>query len=321
MAEQDFAFTPKSNRSSRSKLPKAKRKRSRNINIQPYLYLLPALITIGLWIYKPLIETFQLSFYQWNLIPTSPRTYVGLQNYERILTLPEMRQAIRNTVIYILGLLPLSIGIPLIVAIFTDSLSNRWRTLYRTLIFVPMIMAPVVVSIIWRWIIHPTQGVVNVLLQDWFGIDPINFLRDGNLPITTIILITSWQLIGFSTLIFSAAVSNINRDYLEAAAIAGASYWQSIRSIILPLLSPTILFMTTLSILLSSQWTFAYINVLTQGGPINATTNVYYILWEFGFRSFAVGWSSAAAMILFVSFGILAAILLSLTRRLSFYDS
>ena len=87
------------------------------------------------------------------------------------------------------------------------------------------------------------------------------------------------------------------------------------------MLSPTILFMATLSILLASQWTFAYVNVLTQGGPLGATTNVYYILWEFGFRSFAIGWSSAAAIIMFVGFGVLAAILLSLTRRFSFYDN
>lgn len=289
--------------------------------LQPYLYLLPALLTIGIWIYRPLVETFQLSFYQWNLIPTSPKTYVGMENYERILTLPEMEQALINTVIYIVGLWPLAIALPVVTAIFTNSIAARWRNIYRALIFVPMIMAPVVVSIIWRWILHPTQGVLNEQLNNWLGIEPINFLRDGNLPIMTIIFITSWQLVGFSTLIFSAAIANINRDYLEAAAIDGAGYWQSVRYITLPLLSPTILFMTTLSILLTAQWTFAYINVLTQGGPLGATTNVYYILWEFGFRSFSIGWSSAAAIIMFIGFGILAAVLLGLTRRYSFYDN
>lgn len=289
--------------------------------LQPYLYLLPALLTIALWIYKPLVETFQLSFFEWNLLPTAPKTYVGMDNYERILTLPEMERALGNTVIYILGVLPLSVVLPLIVAIFTDTISRRWRSIYRTLIFVPMIMAPVVVSIIWRWILHPTQGVLNVQLHHWFDLEPINFLRDGGLPVATIIFITGWKLVGFSTLIFSAAISNVNRDYLEAAAIDGASYWQSVRFIVLPLLSPTILFMTTLSVLLASQWTFAYINVLTQGGPLGATTNVYYILWEFGFRSFSVGWSSAAAMIMFVVFGGLAAMLLGLSRRFSFYDN
>lgn len=309
------ASTTRSRRIGRIALPAWTR------HLQPYLYLLPAILTIGLWIYKPLIETFQLSFYQWNLIPTSPKTYMGLENYQRILTLPEMSQALGNTLIYIVGMLPLSIVLPVIVAIFTDNISPRWRNMYRTMIFIPMIMAPVVVSIVWRWILHPSQGVLNVQLDNCLGTDPINFLRDGSLPILTIIFITGWKLIGFSTLIFSAAISNINKDYLEAAAIDGAGYWQSVRYIILPLLSPTILFMTTLSILLSSQWTFAYINVLTQGGPIGATTNVYYILWEFGFRSFSIGWSSAAAMILFVGFGIMAAALLGLTRRFSFYDS
>jgi multiple sugar transport system permease protein len=89
----------------------------------------------------------------------------------------------------------------------------------------------------------------------------------------------------------------------------------------LPLLSPTILFMVMLSILLVSQWTFAYINVLTQGGPLGATTNIYYILYIYGFRTFSVGWSSAAAVILFIGFGALAAVLLKLIDRYSFYDS
>lgn len=289
--------------------------------LQPYLYLLPALLTIGIWIYKPLVQTLHLSFYQWNLLPTSPKTFVGWENYERIISLPEMQQAVNNSIIYTVGLLPLSVILPLVVALLTDNISKRWRNLYRMLIFIPMIMAPVVVSVIWNWILHPTDGVLNVQLGQWLGLEPINFLRDGSLPILTIIFITGWKLFGFSTLIIASAIANINRDYIEAAAIDGAGYWQTVRYVILPLLSPTVLFMTTLSILLASQWTFAYVNVLTQGGPLGKTTNIYYILWEFGFRSFSVGWSSAAAISMFVGFGILAAMLLSLTRRFSFYDN
>jgi multiple sugar transport system permease protein len=185
-----------------------------------------------------------------------------------------------------------------------------------------MIMAPVVVSVIWRWMLHPTNGLVNVGLQNVFGFDPISFFRNTDVAIWTIIFITGWKLIGFSTLIFAAAIANVDRSYLEAAQLDGASRWRVVvRHVILPIISPTVLFMTMLSILLSAQWSFAYINVLTQGGPRHATTNVYYVLWEYGFGTFAVGWSAAAAVILFVSFGLIAWACLAAIRRFSFYDS
>ena len=111
------------------------------------------------------------------------------------------------------------------------------------------------------------------------------------------------------------------RKLLEAAQLDGANRWQSITRITLPLISPTLLFMALLSVLLSAQWSFAYINVLTQGGPRGATTNLYYLLWQYGFGTFAVGWSSAAGVILFVAFGLLAWVGLALIRRYSFYDA
>jgi multiple sugar transport system permease protein len=290
--------------------------------VEPYLYLIPAVITVLVWVYRPLAQTLELSFYQWNLIPTSPRTWVGLENYIRVFTLPEMQRAVVNTLIYMVGILPLSVILPMTIAILTDNIHGRARNLYRALIFTPMIMAPVVISIIWRWILHPTNGVVNNTLDNLFNLDErIRFFTDGNLAIGTIIFITGWQLIGFSTLIFSAALANINKEYLEAAAIDGAGRWQTVRYIILPLLSPTILFMSMLTILLASQWTFAHINVLTQGGPLSATTNIYYLLWNYGFQSFAVGWSSAAAMVFFVGFGLIALVSLRLSNRLAFYDN
>lgn len=289
--------------------------------LEPYLYVLPAVIAIVFWIYRPLAQTFELSFYEWNLLPTAPKVWVGLQNYSRIFSLPDMGVALRNTFVYMLGLLPLSVLLPMAIAIVTDNIGKRARTIYRALVFLPMMMAPVVVAVIWRWILHPTNGIVNLVLEGLFSLEPVRFFSDGNLAIWAIIFITGWKLTGLSTLVFSAALTNISREYLEAASIDGASRWQIVRYILIPLLSPTILFMTMLSLLLASQWTFAYINVLTQGGPLGSTTNIYYLLWNYGFQSFAIGWSSAAAMLMFVGFGVLALVFLRLSSRLAFYDN
>jgi multiple sugar transport system permease protein len=289
--------------------------------LQPYLYLLPALLSIGLWIYRPLVETLRLSFFQWNLIPTTPRVAVGWDNYHQVLTLPEMGQALRNTLWYVAGMIPFSILLPLAIALLIADLSGRSRGYYRAIIFLPVLMAPVVVAIVWQWILHPTQGVLNEYLGQGLHAGPVNFLRSGRAALLTIIGITGWKQIGFSVLLFSAGITNISRDYIDAASVDGASRLQIVRDITLPLLSPTIMFMLLLTVLLSAQWTFPLINVLTQGGPLGATTNVYYLLWEFGFRNFNVGFSSAAAVIFFVGFGLLALLCTRVIDRFSFYDA
>ena len=154
-----------------------------------------------------------------------------------------------------------------------------------------------------------------------FGLGPVAFLSDPRLAIWSIIGITGWKLIGFATLIASAANARINPSLIEAARMDGASGWAIVRHIRLPLLSSTALLLVTMSILLGAQWTFSYINVLTDGGPLGATTNIYYLLWDFGFSSLSVGWSSASAVLLFIGFALLALGLLWLTERVSLHDA
>lgn len=298
----------------------APRRRSAAAGLSPWLYLAPVAITLVLWIYWPLVDAFRLGFYQWNMLPTSPQTFVGWENYQRIFALPKFWQALRNTGIYVLGLLPLAVLIPLALAIYTHDLPARWRNIYRAIIFVPMIIAPVVAAAVWRWLLDPGYGMVNQAIA-WFGAGPIKYLSDPKIAIWTIIVITGWKLIGFSTLILSAANANINPALIEAARMDGASKWDIIRDIRLPLLSSSVLFLVMMTILLGAQWSFSYINVLTGGGPLGATTNIYYLLWDFGFSTMSVGWGSAAAVILFLGFGALAFILFRLIDRYSFHDN
>jgi multiple sugar transport system permease protein len=315
--------SPRLNRAASVSMPGLRRPRFRlNLErVQPYLYLLPALALVILWVYRPLVEIFNLSFHQWNLLPTSPKIPVGWANYQQVLGLPEIQRALGNTLLYTVGLLPFSLVIPVVIAIFTYGLRGRVSGAYRAVIFTPVIIAPVVVTVLWRWILHPYSGVVNVGLQNLFGIRPINFLGDPNLMIPAIVFITGWGLIGFCTLIFASALTNISHDYLEAAAIDGATYGQTIRYIMLPLLSPSILFVTLLTVLFSSQWTFTHINVLTATGYRGTVSNIYTVLYDFGFKSFNIGVSSASAVLMFIGFGAVAVLFLWLQNRFSFYDS
>lgn len=286
----------------------------------PWLYLAPAVLTLAIWIYWPLVDAFRLSFYEWNMLPTTPQTFVGWQNYVHIFALPKFWQALGNTVIYVAGLLPMAVFIPLAIAIYTHDLPERSRNIYRAIIFVPMIIAPVVAAAVWRWLLDPGHGIINETIT-LFGFRAIRFLQDPKIAIWTIIVITGWKLIGFSTLILSAANANINPSLVEAARMDGASRWEIIRDIRLPLLRSTVLFLVLMTILLGAQWSFSFIHVLTGGGPLGATTNIFYILWDFGFSSLSVGWSSAAAVILFLGFGVLAFVLFRLIDRYSFHDN
>ena len=298
--------------------PRVRHRRFRGLT--PWLYLLPALAAFFVWVYEPLGRAAWLSFFEWNMLPDTPIKFVGWTNYARILTLPKLWQALGNTVIYMLGLLPMSVVIPFAIAIHTQDMSSRWRNLYRALIFVPMIVAPVVAAAVWRWLLDPDHGLVNRGLTA-IGLEPLHFLANPRLAIWTIIFITGWKLIGFSTLIAAAANANINPQLIEAARIDGGRRWEIIRDVRLPLLLPTALFLVTMTLLLGAQWSFSYINVLTDGGPLGSTTNIYYLLWDFGFSSLSVGWSSAAAVLLFAGFAGLAFILFRLTDRFSFHDS
>ena len=275
--------------------------------LAPALFLAPAFVSLGVWIYWPLIEAFRLSFHEWNLLPTSDPVFVGLENYRNLLALPEIWIAAWNTVVYTVGLLPLTVGLPLLLALVTREAVGRAGVVYRAIIFVPMMIAPVVVAVIWRWLLAPDHGIVNKMLVG-LGAPSVRFLQDADIAIWTIIFITGWKLMGFSTLLFAAAMTNIDRALIEAARIDGASERQIAWRIVIPLVRPTTVFLAVLTVLHGAQWSFVYINVLTQGGPRNSTTNLYYLLWEYGFSTFAIGWSTAAGMLLFAAFSVFAVI-------------
>lgn len=289
--------------------------------LAPYFYLIPAVLAVAIWVYRPLLETVDLSFYNWNLLPTKPKLWVGLANYGRVLATPELRIALQNTALYIVGLLPFSVVAPLALAIVVNDITGRARGIYRAIIFLPVLMAPVVVAVIWRWMLHPTQGVLTQPIAALLDRPSIDWFREPLLALPAILAITGWKLLGFSFLIFSAGLAGISREYYEAAHLDGASRWNTIRHITLPLLTPTITFMVMMTVLLASQWVFPIINVLTKGGPLDATTNIYYLLYQFGFRSFDVGWSSAAAVMFFAVFALLAWLMVRFVDRFSFYDS
>lgn len=288
----------------------------------PWVFMGPAFLFLGFWFFRPFIQNFFYSFVEWNLLPTSKPVAVGLRNYQFLFTLPDFAISLRNTLWYILGMIPFSIAIPILLAIATEGLPKHPRNLYRALFFVPMVIPPVTVASIWKWLFHPTNGFINESLA-WMGLikEPINFLGDARFAMVSIIFIAGWKMIGFSTIMFSAALTSIDTSYYEAASLDGSSRLRQTLTITLPLISPTMLFMFMVSLLFTAQWTFAYINMLTQGGPSGATTNVYYLMYVYGLKNFNIGMSSAAALAFFAIFGVVALALTYVNKRLAFHDN
>lgn len=297
-------------------------RRLKGFLITPYLFLLPALVPLAFWVYKPLFQTVGLSFYKWSMVPGTEPIFVGIHNFSHLFSNEQFLPAFLNTLIYIVGMLPFSIILPLLIAVWTNDLKGHVKQVYRTLFFLPMVMAPVATSVIFQWLLNPGNGLINaVLLRTHITSQQIAFLNDPHFARLAIILISGWKMIGFSVLLFSAALSAIDSQYIEAAQLDGASRFRRFWDFTLPFLSPTIMFVLTLSVLFTSQSTYAYIDVLTQGGPFSTTTNAYYLMYQFGFSNMNVGLGAAAGIIFMVIFGVIAIVLQALSKRLSFYDN
>lgn len=281
----------------------------------PYLFLAPSLALLVIWTYRPLVQTAQLSFYSWNLLPTQPMTPAGLANYERLFQLPAVGDAVVRTVAVIAGLLPFTIVLPVVVGLLSQRVRGRSRAVYQALVFVPFLVPPVASATVWEWLLDPSGGIVNRVLGTH-----VNWLHDRTWALPTIIVMTGWYLMGFAVLVVAAGLSNINPAYTEAAMIDGASRGQITRWISLPLLSPTLVFLVLMTMLLSAQWTFPLIDTITQGGPSGATTTVYYLLWTYGFQSFDAGLATAAGVLLFVVFGVVATGLVLLGEKITVHD-
>jgi len=282
----------------------------------PYAYVAPALAMVVIWTYRPLVGTAQLSLYSWNLLPTAPATPVGLDNYRRLLELPDLGHAVGRTFLVIVGLLPFTLLVPVVVGLLTRRVRGRARTVYQAMIFAPFLVAPVAAASVWLWLLDLHQGVVNRAL----GLS-VNWFNDPHLALWAVILMTGWSLLGFAVLVVAAGLAGINPDYAQAAALDGARRGQITRWVTLPLLSPTLVFLLLMTVLLSGQLTFPLINTVTQGGPLNATTTIYYLLWDYGFRDFNAGLASAAGILFFLGFTVLAAGLVWLSEKVTFHDN
>lgn len=268
--------------------------------VTPYLLIAPLLILIGVFIYWPLIYSLYLSFFDWNFVRPD-KTFVGFDNYTRLPGDPRFKRALNGTWIYIVVLVPIQVFLPLGLALLLWPIRKaKTQNAYRIMLFSPTVIAYSVGAVMWLWIFNPLQGFLNKVLME-FGAERINWLSDRDTAIWAVIMVATWKTLGFHLLLYMAALEAVPNDYVEAASLDGASSWQVMRSIRFPLITPTFFFILVTTVISVNDDVFGAINVLTDGGPFESTTNIIYYLYQQGFKYFQIGAASAVSIIVFLA--------------------
>jgi multiple sugar transport system permease protein len=276
----------------------------------------PALAVIALFFVVPVLAALGLSLTDFDIYALADRgnlRFVGLGNYAELLANPLFWKALGNTFYFVLVGVPLSILASLTAALLLQSRLARFKPFFRTAFFAPVVTTVVAVAVIWRYLFHTRYGLVNWAL-DGLGIDPVDWLGDPQWAMPTIILFAVWKNFGYNMIIFIAGLQAIPDDLYEAARIDGAGPWAQLRHVTLPLLGPVLLLVGILTMAGYFQL-FAEPYVMTQGGPLESTVSVLYLMYEQGFKWWNLGNASAVAFILFVLMASITSGLLWLARR------
>jgi multiple sugar transport system permease protein len=302
----------------------ARRKRSRDPlaaedAVAGWLFVLPALVIFGTFIFWPIIQIFWLSFHEWSVI-TPEKPFVGLDNYAELLRNDDFHIALRNTLWFSLGVVPTQTALGLILAVLANR-KIRGKAFFRTAFYFPSISSSVVISIIFLWL-YSQRGLINFFLQKlgfptpqppWLsnpkgviemalggvGIDNVSpWLAGPSVALLSIMMMNIWTTMGTMMVVFLAGLQDIPGDVYEAAALDGATRRQQFFQITVPLLRPVVFFVLTLGFIGTFQ-VFDQIFVMTSGGPAKSTITLGYLIYMEGFGNFAMGYASSIAIVLF----------------------
>jgi multiple sugar transport system permease protein len=283
------------------------------------LFMAPALAAIVVFFFLPVLAAFVLSFTDFDLYalgdPSTTR-FVGPANYLALLQDPLFWKALGNTFTFVLVGGPLTLVVSLGAALLVNARRLRFPGLFRTVFFAPVVTTLVAVALVWRYLYHTRYGFLNLLLGQ-VGIDPIDWLGDPRWAMPAIILLAVWKNFGYNMIIFVAGLQNVPQELYEAAEIDGAGAWDRFRLVTLPQLAPTFLFVGIITMIGYFQL-FAEPYVMTQGGPLQSTVSIVYLMYEEGFKWWNLGYASAVAFVLFVL--ILAGTLVQLRYQKSALD-
>ena len=281
-----------------------------------WLFAAPALAVIAVFFALPVLAALALSLTDFDIYALADGgnlRFVGLGNYLGLMQNPLFWQALGNTFYFVMVGVPLSIALSLGAALLLHSRLGVFKPFFRTAYFAPVVTTVVAVAVVWRYLFHTRYGLVNWALAG-IGIEPVDWLGDPDWAMPTIILFAVWKNFGYNMIIFLAGLQAIPEDLYEAARIDGASRWRQFLHVTLPMLGPVMLMVAILTLSGYFQL-FAEPYVMTQGGPLQSTVSVLYLMYEEGFKWWNLGNASAVAFTLFVIMATITYGLLWIARR------
>lgn len=280
------------------------------------LFLLPSIILFSTFVFYPMFKTIYLSFFLTNA-KGETTVFVGLQNYLNMFTSPIFLKSIQSTFLFVLYTVPITVLISLFLAIIANEKLKGigfFRTIYSSTMGVSVAAA----SVFWLYLFNPTMGLLNQIIEV-FGVESIGWLTDPKWALPAVSVTTIWMNIGFTFLILLGGLQSIDTSLYESADIEGSGYFYKLRRITIPMLSPTLFFVITVSIINAFQ-TFGQIDILTQGGPQNETNLMVYSIYREAFVNYQFGTASAQAVVLFILILIMTALQFKLGERRVHYQ-
>jgi len=279
--------------------------------LRPYAMIAPAIVIFCLFFIYPIGYMIYLSFHEWNFV-SPDKQFVGMQNFASLFGEREFIEVMQNTFIYTALTVSLTIVISLLLALWLNNNGSVY-SLVQGAVFSPHIISLVSVSMLWMWLMDTDYGLLNWFLN-LFGLANVSWLTDPSTSLFSLVIVAVWKGIGFNTLIFIAGLQSIPRDMYEAAQLDESSKARTFWKLTLPMLSPTLFFLTIIGMINSFQ-VFETISIMTQGGPINSTNTFVYYIYEYGFRYFKIGYSSAAGVLLLFIVGLLTILYFKLLAK------
>lgn len=280
------------------------------------LLVAPNLLLLAVFTYWPLVYNAYLSLMQWDLISPS-KLFVGLENYRFLLEDSEFREVSRNTVVFTVGTVGGTVVLGLLFALLLDQ-PLRGIALARGVVFAPYVLSGAAVAVFWVNMLNPRFGVV-AQVASWLGTVSPDWLNHPRLAMVAVILVYIWKNVGFTTIVYLAGLQRIPKELYEAATVDGAGMLERFRFVTMPQLGPITLFLVVVSTISSFQ-AFDLIKVLTDGGPVNATTTLLFYIWEQGFVAFNAGRAAAAAVVLFALLAVISLLQVRIGERRVSYD-
>ena len=280
--------------------------------LSPYLFLLPAMIVLGLTVFLPAVQAFSLSFTRYEYDLTQAPQWVGFTNFKRLWADPVFWQTLRNTLLYLVGVVPLLVAVPLGLAILVNQ-KLRGIHWFRTSFYTPVVISMIVAGIAWK-ALYTDRGLLNQFLKQ-FGLEVgIPWLTSPQLAIWSVMAVTVWKGLGYYMVIYLAGLQSIPPELYEAAAIDGSEGFAKHWDITVPLMRPYLLLVAVISAI-SATKVFEEVYIMTQGGPRNSSKTVVYYVYERAFQDLDISYACTIGLVLFLVILGLSILNLRLSRK------